>query len=338
MIDDTNMVAERAEAIRLLYVCMTRAIFRLYLIGAVGSFEKYKELHPDPKLDTDIIGASSYLDLMLPSVFNATKDFALVNTYPGDGEATASSTKQIKNPDSPFEINQQPADSEELNFIKKRFTYVYPHKAAESIRSKYTVTQLTEEKQGKVFFYSSESKSEESEYAGLSSAEKGTLFHKALELLDFSEAYKHRDKKEFFKTFAELLLTGKNTDDVVEDQLTDTIHRIANSEICLRASKAEFIQKELPFNMKAKQESGEEIIIQGIIDCLIKDEDGYHVFDYKTGVFDPENPKERARIIDQYGTQLFYYAEAARLIYGQKPVSTGIYMTGTGTLISMPKV
>jgi hypothetical protein len=58
----------------------------------------------------------------------------------------------------------------------------------------------------------------------------------------------------------------------------ESLMKFASSQICGLAASAKFILKELPLNMKMAYESGEEIVVQGVIDCLLGGSDGLHLY------------------------------------------------------------
>jgi ATP-dependent helicase/nuclease subunit A len=112
-----------------------------------------------------------------------------------------------------------------------------------------------------------------------------------------------------------------------------SLMKFASSQVCRQAVSAKFILKELPFNMKMAYESGEEIVVQGVIDCLLGGSDGLHLYDYKTGHFRSGDAREAKRILETYGLQLELYARAAEMIYGEAPQEASVYMTRIGDVI-----
>ena len=64
-----------------------------------------------------------------------------------------------------------------------------------------------------------------------------------------------------------------------------------------------------------KKESGEMILVQGIIDVFFEEEDGLVVLDYKTD-YVPQEPEETLK--RRYGKQLALYGRALEEITGKR--------------------
>jgi ATP-dependent helicase/nuclease subunit A len=216
---------------------------------------------------------------------------------------------------------------------------------------------------------------EADEDAGLSAAEKGTALHKALELLDFEEAILHKDEREWFSGYLEKLTVSGLLSAAEADSVgVHTLARFAGSNLAARAAASKFLMKETPFNMKlpygeaigvrshfarignqmtnsaneAADASGqenliandvlsEEIVVQGVIDCMFEEEDGIVIADYKTGRFDVSAyGAEADRIRDAYGAQLQLYRHAAGLIFGKPVKESLVYMAQPGATVDIP--
>ncbi|MDR1815755.1 MAG: UvrD-helicase domain-containing protein, partial [Clostridiales Family XIII bacterium] len=359
---------ERAESIRLLYVAMTRAMDRLHMVGAVKDAEAARALYEgaDAFADADVRMAGSYLDMLLPvACGGGAKIEVAVERGTGSvaerhaaAPARRSSTPTIPDAPSPAEArsgSDTPLDDE----------WVYPYAAAASLRSKYSVTQIAAglarigETGGDGLaptgprFFREDSADALLEDAGargdLSAAERGVALHRALELLDFRVAYEHRADADWFAAFVSALAeNGVLSKEEAASVPTASLMRFAASVLGERAATAPLCLKELPFNMKmpaseapavcegaAADLTGEEIVVQGVIDLLLRDADGrLVVVDYKSGRFDTARAEEEsARILETYGGQVALYRRAAALVFGEEVRESYIYMTRTGTLV-----
>ncbi|MDR1796569.1 MAG: helicase-exonuclease AddAB subunit AddA [Clostridiales Family XIII bacterium] len=248
---------------------------------------------------------------------------------------------------------------------------VYRFAGASGVRSKYSVSQVAQALRGgdgvcDVRFFVSGSVLESAEDAGwpdavggdldagsgggLTAAERGTALHRALELMDFREAFARRSEAGWFASFLSgLLERGVLSEEEARAVGAGALHRFANAPLCARAAEARLCLKELPFNMKMRfgeafpREAGaagaadEEIIVQGVIDCLLRDAQGKLVIaDYKSGHFDPGGgEREAARVRETYGAQVGLYRRAAELVYGEPVCEAYVYMTRTGTAIAV---
>ena len=214
-------------------------------------------------------------------------------------------------------------------------------------------------------FFVAGSRAEAEEDAGLTAAEKGTALHKALQLLDFGEAQAHSGDEAWFEEYLSgLQASGALSASEAESVGAGTLRRFARSRLAARAADSGFIMKEVPFNMKMPYseavmsaagpspcamperqknhpllpESGydEEIVVQGVIDCLFEEGEELVVVDYKSGWFDVRDYEAEAeRVRAAYGSQLRLYGRAAGLIFDKPVKECLVYMTRAGVTVEI---
>ncbi len=148
----------------------------------------------------------------------------------------------------------------------------------------------------------------------LTAAEKGTVTHKFMELADYSLA-ETSVKKELERLVKRGYFTEREASGVYVDRLSaffasDFYQRMKNSDIIMREKKFMVAMKDIDVDEKYKGITGEDGIIQGIADCVFKEDDGYVIVDYKTDNFKNEAGMEK------YGTQLEFYKAALELVLG----------------------
>lgn len=121
---------EYEENIRILYVAMTRAREKLFLLGTVKDAEKFME-----KKEAGIRSERSFFDMMeeLPRPELVTME-ELQGTDSDEDEESAEFPE--------FASSSAKADRAE---IVSRLDYAYPYPEAQSVRSKYTATSLNEQ-------------------------------------------------------------------------------------------------------------------------------------------------------------------------------------------------
>ena len=115
---------------------------------------------------------------------------------------------------------------------------------------------------------------------------------------------------------------------------------------------AKEIYRELRFNVKLPAHlfaseleakatvSGEELLVQGVIDCLWLDNDGnYHLVDYKTDRLSREELGDRAlaerKLRQAHSRQLGYYTEAVKLMFGKAPSTVEVYSLPLGDTVDV---
>jgi ATP-dependent helicase/nuclease subunit A len=105
--------------------------------------------------------------------------------------------------------------------------------------------------------------------------------------------------------------------------------KLRQSENVLREFKFSILDKGENFDPKLSQE---EILLQGVVDCALVEEDGIILVDFKTDKVTEENVEERAV---QYRPQVLAYADAMARIY-QKPVKeVFLYFFHLGKFVSV---
>jgi ATP-dependent helicase/nuclease subunit A len=93
------------------------------------------------------------------------------------------------------------------------------------------------------------------------------------------------------------------------------------------------LQKITTPNMPLSEADVSEIvIIQGVVDCLVDEGDGWLLVDYKTDRIAPGQLEEAAK---RYRGQLNLYARAVESILGKKVKEKYIYLFQTGLAISL---
>jgi ATP-dependent helicase/nuclease subunit A len=185
---------------------------------------------------------------------------------------------------------------------------------------------------------------------GDDSAEKGTATHLFMQFCDFSRLTpKESSVKEEISRLIEKRFLPNNIADLIRAK---EIATFAASEFFNKILSAHKIYRELRFNVFLSAEDftdiadrkllfeGEKILVQGVIDLCIEDEDGNLILcDYKTDRLSREALNDRiiAKQIlsDRHSQQLKYYAQAIEQIMGKKPDKIYIYSLAFGDAIEI---
>lgn len=186
------------------------------------------------------------------------------------------------------------------------------------------------------------------EKVGFNSAEKGTIFHLAMQLLDFSKF----DTEDVSKIREEVKLqinsfVEKNimSLDEVETIKINWIVKFIQSDIFKEiyiANKSEklFKEKAIDYNIKLKNlfkdeniSEDEKIMVVGIIDLFFENENGEIILlDYKTDYVTKENLEE---VKARYKVQLDLYKSAIEDISGKKVSKKGLYLFGINEFVEI---
>ncbi len=230
------------------------------------------------------------------------------------------------------------ADSSLEQEIKARLSWQYPHLAASAAPRIFSVSELkaSEWTKEQPLVRLAPRFMEEEPLAG---AEKGTAYHRLLELLPFTTAPEEIEAAVKELEAQELLPSG-----TAEKLNLNRIRRFLRSSLGKRMAEGErqgTLKKEAQFVMSLPAEevgeeylslSGERILIQGVIDAWFEEEDGLVIVDYKTdrveGLPDPEG-----YLTGHYKTQLEYYKRALEMGSGKQVKELWIYSFSLGRAI-----
>ena len=245
-------------------------------------------------------------------------------------------------------------------FLKDRFNKEYIYKNVLNKPSSITVSEIKkmiqeedEEKHQKYYKENFVLKTpsfihQGEEKVGFNSAEKGTIFHLAMQLLDFSKF----DTEDVSKIREEVKLqinsfVEKNimSLDEIETININWIVKFIQSDIFKEiyiANKSEklFKEKAIDYNIKLKNlfkdeniEEDEKIMVVGIIDLFFENENGEIILlDYKTDYVTKENLEE---VKARYKVQLDLYKSAIEDISGKKVAKKGLYLFGINEFVEI---
>lgn len=318
------------EEIRILYVAFTRAMDQLILLGTTKSVEQGAPV-PSP-------AKSCFLDYLLPFTEEGEMDCFLCDR----SQLGAENKQRGQNKERVKDLLRNLAPNEEdpiFQEIHRRFSFRYAGQKALSLKSKYSVTELSQAKKADreqiqtlktpVFLQGQRS---------FTSAQKGTIMHKVMECVDFKAALEHvgQGKGEaYVRGEVEQLIQREIL--LPEEARAVDCDRIAaffRSSLGERAGRAEQLYKETEFNLLWDMD-GAQVMVQGIIDCYFEEAGKLVLIDYKNSYVDPENRKQAiARLKDTYQGQIDIYRQALETIR-EKPVAEAyLYLFSENDYIS----
>ncbi|MDD5922409.1 MAG: 3'-5' exonuclease, partial [Eubacteriales bacterium] len=368
---------EYEEQIRILYVAMTRAREKLYLVGVVNDAEKYLE---EKELGKQ--GTSSYLSLLkaLPTVSALRRNdlFASSEKKTDESEessegAPADSSSSGSSLGGHSEYFKKKAGIPLQNEVFRRLDYRYPYEDAARIRSKYSVSSINRMFQSEQEFLgeqpggmsASPKKSvklaEEEDPVSIASqsigvrrprfdvpiflqgekkltqAEKGTVYHGILERIDFDRAGKEGEP--YIREFSEdLVKKGVFFENELRELDLHCLSAFFESELGIRARKAYLrsaLYREKSFTLRIPHK-GENMMIQGIIDCFFVEEDGIVLVDYKSNSLNLKRiEEEKSRMKTAYQEQISLYRRALEKGLDCPVKESYLYLLSAGTSVRM---
>lgn len=182
-------------------------------------------------------------------------------------------------------------------------------------------------------------KQEKSEKKG---AFRGTAYHRALECLDLTAV---TDRKKLESGLLDLYQRGFLTEEAYESIFPWDIWKFLESPLGRRMAQAETegkLYRERQFmigipasEMKNEPKSEELVLIQGVIDAYIEEEDGFILIDYKTDHVPKEEEAGEKLLKERYQVQLDYYGRALTQLTGKKVKEKWIYSFGLRKAIQL---
>ena len=333
-----------SEEMRLLYVAMTRAKERLIITCALRDPEKELEklaLSATKPMAAEVLaGMSSPAQWLISAALaDGGAHIALSTVYPGGEER-----RVLPNAPAAEDASAQRA-LEERAYARMcaAFAWEYPHRAAEGVPSKITATELKslyipdEEAEhllprGRRTFRRPDLGGERD----LSAAERGTATHLALRYIDLAAAAEEGGAR---RELERLLAEGRLTPEEAAAVDAAAIARLARSQTGRLITNAPRVLREFPFSVLCPAgkfipgaPEDEEVLLQGVVDCCLLDEDGVTVIDYKTDRVDAAGAAQRAR---GYLPQLEAYAWALSRVTGKAVRRRIVYFLSCGAAVEL---
>ena len=335
-VKEMKQLQMKAEEMRVLYVAMTRAKERLYLTASVKdiekTIEKWKVSSADVKLpDFMRSRAKGYLDWIGPALSRHPDVAEMIGSsgsiLPHHSRFRISIIESqsllpaIINLDEMLTITEDEKDYTEE--ISARFNFQYPFSHAVEKRSKQSVSemkrlQMLQRLDEPESFIQANAPVQKTlvhrpdfmQDKRLSAADIGTAVHAVMQHIPLDKKLSSAEIKEFIQT-----LVGReilSSDEAKAIKIID-VEAFYGSGIAHRLSKSENVKREVPFTYAKEDVEGDHQIIQGIVDCLFEEEDGWVLLDYKTDRVSqiPDIPREMSA---RYGIQLSVYQEAVEAI------------------------
>ncbi len=346
-----------SEEMRVLYVALTRAKEKIIVFSSFKNAEKKIEKLaagiespiPPKILESD----GSFADWIIQAALlrrECAEALGAEGGYAGgDGyiwKAELIKAEPIDKKDAPAQPEaERIPDRDELEKLRHNLAFSYGHKAAAEIPSKITSTEL----KGK--FTSAEAEEEAKPWVksgsvmlrpdfkkrdgSLTGAEKGTALHLVMQFIDFRKCFSLEGIEGEIKRLENLKIVTKKQAEAVS---AEKIFSFFSSEAGEMIKNAENIKREFKFSLLVPADmfynggQDDEILLQGVIDCLIVNGDELTVLDYKTDYVNEKTAAERARF---YEGQVKSYAMAMEKITGKKVARTGLYFFAVDKTIWM---
>lgn len=331
-----------AEEMRVLYVAMTRARERLYLVGADKRIKKYAMQFAKDFSEHRIMNASCYLDWLLGAYFplglnldNArdgvscpigTDELKLKYYWAMELATNSLNKKRMKSKE--YSAWTEDAKKADYTGENERLNFEYQYAEETVIPGKRSVTESVESE----FDYNPAIPKFMQSGHVLTGAERGTAAHKIL----MSMPIELHDRNAIIKMVESLEQRGKLSHEEAGSIQIDTILRFVQSELWKRMTMADKVERELEFTLIddviGEQNKLEGTLIQGIIDCCFLEDGEWVIIDYKTTAF---RGREAEAVAAKYKPQLDMYAKALERLTGKTAKEKWVFLLSAGEAIQL---
>lgn len=340
--EEELQLASYSEQMRLLYVAMTRAEKKLYLVGK-GSREKLEAKEYPPanigKLDSNTrLQARNFQDW----IWAISKVFAKDNLnfsyrFVGEDQLTREAIGELENKSSlqdrsQADNRQSETIKEALEMLKEVEVYNTLHRAAIELPSVQTPSQIkkfyepvmdmegvqianqTQSTEKKISFDLPDFSTKEK----VTGAEIGSATHELMQRMDLGQ---QPTLASLTETLNQVQTSPAVRDKINLSKILAFFDTALGQEIL---ANTDHLYREQPFSMlKRDQKSQEDFVVRGILDGYLLYEDRIILFDYKTDRYD-----QPSQLIDRYRGQLALYGEALSRAYSIENIEKYLILLG----------
>ncbi len=334
-----------SEELRVLYVAMTRPKDRLIMTYAEKNLAKRltelamrMDRSSDLLLTGDVDCPGDWIMLTAMSGTDAGALFAIsskpectqVRSCPWNISVVSQPVREAEDPAQEVQIRTCISDSS-VERIRNSLDFQYPYENATQAPSKQTATQL----KGRIKDQEvSENTREQSVFkrswrrpsfakGAATGTQYGNAMHTIMQYIRFDVCMDHdgvageiqRLRREGYITEEQYSLA--NITHIAAFFQSDTGKRILKGETVLREFKFSILDNGENY---CEGMENEQVLLQGVVDCALVEEDGITLIDFKTDRVTHETLKNTA---EKYRTQVEAYAKALERIY-QKPVKSAL--------------
>ena len=318
------------EELRILYVALTRARERLFVVGSTKlDVEEYvNETREQGKLLTShsIRKMQTFLDIIL----STATDYRLEIVDGMSEQAEEKGGEELMHEPSCDAVAQGEKLVDKEEYLR-RFHYEYPFEALSAVPGKISVSHLyptvldgvsepavsgrtPDEVKKMLPSFMVESKADVS-------AKRGIATHLFMQFFDVEKAHENGAMAELSRLVDEGFMS-KGESELVR---LDEIEAFLKSPLFEKMRNAKKLYRELRFNVNLPAElftesnerrealSGKFVLVQGVMDCIIEESNGnLTLVDYKTDRLSPSELSDKAlareALLSKHYQQLYYYS------------------------------
>lgn len=340
------------EELRVLYVAMTRAREKLIMTATDRYLDKKQEKWSQLPQErtylpyTILTSAGSYLDWLLMSMPHSEGSI-ITTEIPLEELVGEEVVRQVRKQISKEELLQMDLSASHnqacLDTLTSVLEYQYPYTDDITLHTKMSVSELKKLGQNaddwdnlyqpvRPEFLQQEEKTEALEWTSKTGqnygASRGTAYHRALELLDFTSIESQADLIRELQAILDNKKMEAGDWNMLDPEILWQFITSSLGRRMKAAQKKGLCHREQQFVMGIPAaemgfaNSEELVLVQGIIDACLEEEDGLVLIDYKT---DRVLPGQEDDLVKRYKSQLDYYQRALEQMTGKTVSERLIY-------------
>jgi ATP-dependent helicase/nuclease subunit A len=299
-----------AEEARVLYVAMTRAEKYLFLYGGVKGLAEALARWERPLTRPDAAG--SPLDWVVPVALgcrDASEWVTVTHAWDG-GQARSVSTTE----------GEEVLAAEDL-FTVVDFAFTMPafsqRPLKQSVTERLRGEDLAPEPLARRPLFLQER-------VPLTGAERGEALHLVLSQMDFETVRRFGAQRALTDVVGRFLERGMFSTAQAEAVPLSAIAALMEGPLGMRILASPRVEREWAFNQRMG-ELGQDILLQGVIDCCFLEDDCWVLVDYKT-----DRAEDLLGTIAQYAPQALLYGQALGAITGRTVKERILYLFARG--------
>ena len=337
---------DRAEELRVWYVAMTRAKEKLCIVLTERDLQARLKSLETALPTTQVLSPESVLHAVSPADWFLSAalrhpSFGALRHTPDKTlslEAKRDWRVAVLDPAAPDDETVVTAsgaanpDDELVALLKDRLAYAYPHTALARVPAKVAASQLSHE--GLSRQHVADKRPDFLQKDGMSAAQKGTALHTFMQFADYARA-----AADSVAEAARLENAGFLAPYQVEVLLHDKIDRFFASDLYKRMKQSPDCRREFHFTVTVPVDAvtdepigceDEEVLVQGIADCVFREDDGLVLLDYKT-----DRVATAQELADRYCSQMHFYKQALEQIFDLPVKQAILYSFHLGTTVEV---
>ncbi|WOC33406.1 MULTISPECIES: helicase-exonuclease AddAB subunit AddA [Caproicibacterium] len=344
---------EMSEELRVLYVALTRAKEKLFMLCSISNVEARltslaAKLGQEDRLPAFLVRrASCVADWLLlcalrhPDagrlrqaacaehlrVLPCTQPCAFQIIRYGSLPEAEPAAVRLQEADSPA----APPDEALLYRLREEITFVYPYAPLERVRAKTAASNVAAAPFEKT--YAALSCPAFLNRSGLTPAQRGTALHSFLQYADYQKAAQE-PQAELDRLRQEAFLTEEEAA-VVN---LEAVRRFFASPLAQRMLQSAHVYREYRFTVELPASrldaslpaamGAEPVVVQGAVDCAFEENGGLVLLDYKT-----DRDADSGKLLEHYGAQLAVYKEALQQCIGLPVRECYLYAFAVGKAV-----